>query len=169
MAQELNLTRSYVSELENNRKTIQEWVMQRLDILAKRPVSMRGPGVENPTLQEGSAEPPTDDDCRAYLDLFLERCGGRPDRLGWTYITLKETFPLNKWEQIAAASSGFSSISPSQAAESVSAAERAVDYERRSRSRSRGAGEPSERKSAPSPGASPGAKGPPTPPKQVPE
>lgn len=132
-------------------------------------------GDEPIELHEGPDTPLTGsvrEKCHLYLDRVLNGIGDDEDRQRWLYVELQRQFPLDELGPAAGRSTshhGFSSISPSQAAESVSAAERAVDYERRSRSRSRGAGEPSERKSAPSPGASPGAKGPPTPPKQVPE
>ena len=86
MAKALKMDRSYLSQLEGGRRTIDEYYLDRAETIAREQ-----PGA-NPT--EVSAQA-----CRAYLNQFLATCGNDPARLGWTLVELKERFPLDRWKK----------------------------------------------------------------------
>lgn len=102
MARELGLTRTYVSELENGKAPVQDYVLDRIEILAKRPEGMRGKLSENPhPLREDSSEygavHSIRNKCHAYLNQFLDICAADEARLHWTYVELQKHFPLSIW------------------------------------------------------------------------
>jgi len=95
MAQRLNLDPTYLSQLENGRREVDEFYVNRAEELARE--------FENASKLRESAEAifdaagqPTRESCLRYLHEFLETCTDSA-KLGWTAIELKEHFPLDKW------------------------------------------------------------------------
>jgi len=94
MAQKLNLDPTYLSQLENGRREVDEFYVNRAEELARE--------FENAHKLKASAEAifetgqPTRESCLRYLQQFLETCTDAA-KLGWTAIELKEHFPLDKW------------------------------------------------------------------------
>jgi transcriptional regulator with XRE-family HTH domain len=95
MAQKFNLDSSYISQLENGRRELDEFYVHRAEELARE--------FENTNKLKTSAEAifestgqPTRESCLHYLQQFLETCSDAA-KLGWTAIELKEHFPLDKW------------------------------------------------------------------------
>jgi transcriptional regulator with XRE-family HTH domain len=98
MAQKFNLDSSYVSQLENGRREVDEFYVHRAEELAME--------FERANKLKASAEAifdstgqPTRESCLRYLQQFLETCTDAA-KLGWTAIELKEHFPLDKWGQV---------------------------------------------------------------------
>ena len=99
MAQKLNLDPTYLSQLENGRREVDEFYVHRSEELARE--------FENANKVKASAEAifdstgqPTRESCLRYLQRFLETCTDAT-KLGWTAIELKEHFPLDKWAQLS--------------------------------------------------------------------
>lgn len=88
MASKLNLDPTYLSLLENGKRQVDDWYLQRAgELLADFEKSRIGEISESGVSRE---------DCRRYFERFLEKCDG-PARLGWLAVELKEHFPLDKW------------------------------------------------------------------------
>ena len=98
MAQKLNLDPTYLSQLENGRREVDEFYVNRAEELARE--------FENAHKLKASAEAifetgqPTRESCLRYLQQFLETCTDAA-KLGWTAIELKEHFPLDKWAHLS--------------------------------------------------------------------
>jgi len=87
MAKALKMDRSYLSQLEGGRRTIDDYYIERAEAIA-----VDHPASDSPAHVSAHA-------CRAYLNDFLATCGDDPARLGWTLIELKERFPLDRWKK----------------------------------------------------------------------
>ena len=91
MANKLNLDPTYLSLLENGKRTVDDWYLVRAgELLADFEKSKQG---EIGTLGGGGV---TRDDCRRYFERFLEKCNSHA-KLGWFAVELQERFPLDKW------------------------------------------------------------------------
>lgn len=105
----VHLDRSYISQLERGRRPIQPWLVERIDVLEKEDVySVNKPPLaaqDQPASLEGefheaaSHHQPTLEICLQYLRAFLEKCRHDPAKVAWTFVELKEHFPLNKWDK----------------------------------------------------------------------
>jgi transcriptional regulator with XRE-family HTH domain len=100
MAKKLNLDSSYLSQLENGRREVGKFYVERAEELARE--------FENANQFERSVEAtavssdyaaPTRESCLQYLDRFLDACTDAA-KLGWTLVELREHFPLGKWERL---------------------------------------------------------------------
>jgi transcriptional regulator with XRE-family HTH domain len=100
MAEKLNLDSTYLSQLENGRREVDEFYVQRAEELARE--------FENANKFKASAEAmressgyvtPTREGCLQYLQQFLEACTDAA-KLGWTAVELREHFPLDKWARL---------------------------------------------------------------------
>jgi len=87
MADALGLDSTYLSQLENGRREVDEWYLKRATEFEKS-------NEVNP-LHDADFKPSAEA-CMAYLKSFLETCND-PAKIGWTYIELREHFPMNKW------------------------------------------------------------------------
>jgi transcriptional regulator with XRE-family HTH domain len=100
MAQKLNLDSSYLSQLENGRREVDEFYVNRAEELAREFENANKLKASAQALFESSGQlVPTRESCLRYLQQFLETCTD-PAKLGWTAIELKEHFPLDKWAQL---------------------------------------------------------------------
>jgi transcriptional regulator with XRE-family HTH domain len=97
MAQELNLDSTYLSQLENGRREVNEFYVQRAEEMARER--------ENENRFRDSVEAAresldqaalTRESCLQYFQQFLNTCTDAT-KLGWTAVELKEHFPLDKW------------------------------------------------------------------------
>jgi len=100
MAQKLNLDSSYLSQLENGRREVDEFYVNRAEELAREFERVNKPRASAEAIRESAGEPaPTRESCLQYLQRFLETCTDAA-KLGWTAIELREHFPLDKWESL---------------------------------------------------------------------
>jgi transcriptional regulator with XRE-family HTH domain len=90
MAGHLGLDPSYLSQLENAVRPIDEWYLTRATDIEK-------------TIAKNQNLLPDRQKCVDYLEAYLETCGEDAAKLGWTLIVLKENFPLDRWGRAAAA------------------------------------------------------------------
>jgi transcriptional regulator with XRE-family HTH domain len=92
MAEALGLDPSYLSQLENGRRKLDDWYLKKASEFEKS----KAAGI----LGDGSAESyslqSTAESCIAYLREFLTTCKD-PAKIVWTYVELQEHFPLDKW------------------------------------------------------------------------
>ena len=100
MAQKLNLDSTYLSQLENGRREVDEFYVQRAEELARE--------FENANKSKGASEEiresmgrtePAHESCMEYFRKFLETCTDAA-KLGWTAVELKDHFPLDKWARL---------------------------------------------------------------------
>jgi len=97
MAQKLNLDSSYLSQLENGRREVDEFYVNRAEELAREFENGLKLTAATEAVFESTDQPsPTRESCLRYLQQFLETCTDAA-KLGWTAIELKEHFPLDKW------------------------------------------------------------------------
>ena len=97
MAQKLNLDSTYLSQLENGRREVDEFYVNRAEEMARefeRVNKLRASAEAN--FQSADQPTPTRESCIQYLQQFLETCTDAA-KLGWTAIELREHFPLDKW------------------------------------------------------------------------
>jgi len=100
MAQKLNLDSTYLSQLENGRREVDEFYVQRADELAREFENANKLRASAEAIQESLEQaPPSRETCLQYLQLFLETCTDAA-KLGWTAVELKEHFPLDKWTRL---------------------------------------------------------------------
>ncbi len=94
MAGILNLDPTYLSQLENGKREVDDWYVQRaaeLEAEFEKSKEVKG------TLNDGPGLPAaTRENCVGYLNKFLDTCD-EPSKLGWTLIELHEHFPMDKW------------------------------------------------------------------------
>jgi transcriptional regulator with XRE-family HTH domain len=104
MAKELGLNRSYLSQLENGARTIQPWVIKRLEEVelgADKGIAKIRSALKDALQGYGELTPSTAAMARAcmeYMAGFLERTGQDVVRLAWALDELHRRFPLDKWE-----------------------------------------------------------------------
>ena len=98
MAEKLNLDSTYLSQLENGRREVDEWYVKRAEELAREFENARQSKAD--VLREmSSGGTPSPASCLQYLQQFLETCTDAA-KLGWTAMELKENFPLDKWARL---------------------------------------------------------------------
>lgn len=160
MAQKLNLDPTYLSQLENGRREVDEFYVNRAEELARE--------FESASQLKASVEAifdamdqPTRESCLRYLQQFLETCTDAA-KLGWTAIELKEHFPLDKWAQL-------NSVPDAVAAQAATRAVAQVQNPGVVYGRSRKAASTSEKTSSRASRAGAASNAPPTPPKPAPK
>jgi DNA-binding XRE family transcriptional regulator len=116
MAEALGLDPSYLSQLENGRRKLDDWYLKKAGEFEKgKTTHMFGPGASESYSMQFTAE-----SCLSYLSQFLATCQD-PAKVVWTYVELQEHFPLDKWTALAAdANSEQPSASVAPAAKPVS-------------------------------------------------
>src|SRR4051794_17126188 len=97
MGQRLNLDPTYLSQLENGKREVDAFYVQRAEEMARefeRENKFQGTSdeVRDAITQAG----PSRESCLEYFREFLETCTDAA-RLGWTAVELKQHFPLDKW------------------------------------------------------------------------
>ncbi len=166
MADSLGLDPTYLSQLENAHRNVDDFYLSRATQLVRD--FEKANKVKDHSLQEeGEAYGISMvDRIRDYTNRVIHEYGTDPDRLAWIYVEMTRHFPLPAPKRQVPLSS--ESLSES-AGQFSAAAERALELEHQSHSRSPGAGAPSERKHEPSHGAAPESKGRQSPPARVPK
>jgi transcriptional regulator with XRE-family HTH domain len=162
MAQKLNLDSTYLSQLENGRREVDEFYVQRAEELARE--------FENVNKFKGAAETiremngqagPSREGCLEYVRQFLETCTDAA-KLGWTAVELKQHFPLDKWERL-------NSVPDAVAAQAASRAVAEVQHGGVVYGRSRKAASTSGKTSSRASRAGAASGSPPIPPKPAPK
>jgi transcriptional regulator with XRE-family HTH domain len=100
MAQKLNLDPTYLSQLENGRREVDEFYVQRAEELVREfenanRVKAPAAGIRDSSDEETLSR----ENCLQYFKTFLETCTDAA-KLGWTAIELKQHFPLDKWARL---------------------------------------------------------------------
>jgi transcriptional regulator with XRE-family HTH domain len=100
MAEKLNLDPTYISQLENGRREVDEFYVARAEELAREFAEVNKIKTSTDAMREspGNVEP-TRESCLHYLQQFLQTCTDAA-KLGWTAVELKEHFPLDKWARL---------------------------------------------------------------------
>jgi DNA-binding XRE family transcriptional regulator len=96
MAEALGLDPSYLSQLENGRRKLDDWYLKKASEFEK---SKSGGIITSGPADSYSLES-TAESCLAYLRQFLTSCKD-PAKIVWTYVELQEHFPLDKWAETA--------------------------------------------------------------------
>jgi len=162
MAQRLNLDSTYLSQLENGRREVDEFYVQRADELVREFENANKLKISTEAIRESLGQAvPSPESCLQYLQLFLETCTDAA-KLGWTAIELKEHFPLDKWARLNSLPDAVATQAATRAVAEVQ--KHSVVYGR-SRKAASTSGKTSSRASRA--GAPSGA--PPTPPKPAPK
>jgi transcriptional regulator with XRE-family HTH domain len=100
MAEKLNLDSSYLSQLENGRREVDEDYVLRAEELAREFENAgRFRATAGAIGTPASYDAPTRESCLRYLEQFLAACTDAA-KLGWTLVELREHFPLDKWERL---------------------------------------------------------------------
>jgi len=128
MAQKLNLDSTYLSQLENGRREVDEFYVQRADELAHEFENANKLRASAEALRESIGQAaPSRETCLQYLRLFLETCTDAA-KLGWTAVELKEHFPLDKWTRLSSLPDAVAAQAATQAVAEVQS--RSVIYGR---------------------------------------
>jgi transcriptional regulator with XRE-family HTH domain len=96
MAEALGLDPSYLSQLENGRRKLDDWYLKKASEFEKS----KSGGLIGASSEVYSLES-TAESCLAYLRQFLITCKD-PAKIVWTYVELQEHFPLDKWNEVEA-------------------------------------------------------------------
>lgn len=99
MAKALNLDKTYLSQLENGRRPVQDWVLEKAREIEKSTL------VKAQQAREAAASYSKDsihERCHQYLSQVLDACSGDEDRLRWTFVELKRHFPISSKPRSAA-------------------------------------------------------------------
>jgi transcriptional regulator with XRE-family HTH domain len=100
MAEKLNLDSTYLSQLENGRREVDEFYVQRAEEFVRDFENANKAKALMEALRESLGEgSPSRESCVQYLQQFLETCSDAA-KLGWTAVELKEHFPLDKWARL---------------------------------------------------------------------
>ena len=162
MAQRLNLDSSYLSQLENGRREVDEFYVNRAEELAREFEYATKLHASTTAIFDSTGElAPTRESCLRYLQRFLETCND-PAKLGWTAIELKEHFPLDKWAPL-------NSVPDAVAAQAATRAVAEVQKPGVIYARSRKAASTSGKTSSQASRAGAASNSPPTPPKPAPK
>jgi len=94
MAEALGLDPSYLSQLENGRRKLDDWYLKKATEFER---SKSGAIISTVSAEAYSLES-TAESCVAYLRQFLTTCKD-PAKIVWTYVELQEHFPLDKWAE----------------------------------------------------------------------
>lgn len=108
MADALGLDPSYLSQLENGRRKLDDWYLKKAGEFEKT----KATDIFGRVTPESFSLQSTAESCVAYLKQFLSNCK-EPAKIVWTYVELQEHFPLDKWSNPDA---DFSSKLPSVSA-----------------------------------------------------
>jgi transcriptional regulator with XRE-family HTH domain len=101
MAGKLNLDPTYLSQLENGRREVDDFYVQRAEELARERENASASKAPFVAMRESSGyAEPTRESCLQYLQEFLETCTDAT-KLGWTAVELMEHFPLDKWARLS--------------------------------------------------------------------
>jgi hypothetical protein len=103
----LGLDPSYLSQLENGRRKLDDWYLKKAGEFEKT----RTTDIFGRVTPESFSLQSTAESCITYLKQFLSTCK-EPAKVVWTYVELQEHFPLDKWSDPNA---DFSSKLPSAA------------------------------------------------------
>ena len=92
MAEALGLDPSYLSQLENGRRKLDDWYLKKAgEFEQSKSANIFGSVTPESYSLQSSAE-----SCITYLKQFLATCKD-PAKIVWTYVELQEHFPLDKW------------------------------------------------------------------------
>lgn len=91
MAEALGLDPSYLSQLENGRRKLDDWYLKKASEFEKNKMAAPFAAAPDSYSLQSTAEA-----CIAYLQQFLTTCKD-PAKIVWTYVELQEHFPLDKW------------------------------------------------------------------------
>jgi transcriptional regulator with XRE-family HTH domain len=162
MAQKLNLDPTYISQLENGRREVDEFYVARAEELAREFEEANKFKTSTDAMRDApGAMEPTRESCLQYLRQFLDACTDAA-KLGWTAVELKEHFPLDKWTRF---NSGPDAVAAQAAKRAVAEVQQpGVVY-----GRSRRAASTSGRISSRASRAGAPSSAPPTPPKPAPK
>ncbi len=95
MALKLMIERTYLSGIENGKKLPSERLINAINLVAKSLPDVYKVD-EDGERYEASSEPDRGD-CETYFDAFLDKAENVGGAIGWTYIELQESFPLDKF------------------------------------------------------------------------
>jgi transcriptional regulator with XRE-family HTH domain len=100
LAELLGLDATYLSQLENGHRRIDDWWVEKIKDLAASnfgfPNIVQSNPVPEAKFDDLNRKPVSKETCMAYLARFLDQCDS-PAKLGWAYYELQERFPLRKW------------------------------------------------------------------------
>jgi len=162
MAEKLNLDPTYISQLENGRREVDEFYVTRAEELAREFEAVNKIKSSTEAMRETAGHlEPTRESCLQYLRQFLEACTDAA-KLGWTAVELKEHFPLDKWARL-------NSVPDAVAAQAAKRAVAEVQQPGVVYGRSRRAASTSGRISSRASRAGAPSSAPPTPPKPAPK
>jgi len=167
MAERLGLDPTYLSQLENSHRNVDDFYLSRAAQVVED--FEKTNKVKGDVLREET--PPAlitsdlVDRIRGYINRVIHEYGTDQDRLSWILIELTRHFPLPARTQPAPSSESLYSA----AARFSSAAEKALELERPGHSRSPAVDVPIEQKSEPSPGGATESKGKQSPPGPAPK
>jgi DNA-binding XRE family transcriptional regulator len=109
MAEALGLDASYLSQLENGRRKLDDWYLKKAGEFEKGKTTK----IYDKSTPEAYSMQTSAESCIAYLTRFLATCK-EPAHVVWTYVELQQRFPLDKW---TAPEAEISSAQPSSAAD----------------------------------------------------
>jgi len=92
MAEALGLDPSYLSQLENGRRKLDDWYLKKASEFERN----KAAGLLGSASADSYSLQSTAESCIAYLRQFLTTCKD-PAKIVWTYVELQEHFPLDKW------------------------------------------------------------------------
>jgi len=162
MAGKLGLDSTYISQLENGRRKVGDFYVQRAEELVREFENQaRFTSARDTFAESGDHSTPSREICLHYLQLFLATCTD-PAKLGWTAVELKQHFPLDKWARL---NSVPDAVAAQAATRAVAEVQKPGVVYGRSRKAASTSGKTSSRASRA--GAASGA--PPTPPKPAPK
>jgi transcriptional regulator with XRE-family HTH domain len=92
MADALGLDPSYLSQLENGRRKLDDWYLKKAGEFEKAKTT----DIFGRVTPESFSLQSTAESCITYLRQFLSTCK-EPAKVVWTYVELQEHFPLDKW------------------------------------------------------------------------
>src|ERR1700722_8252255 len=98
MAEALGLDPSYLSQLENGRRKLDDWYLKKAGEFEKSKTA----NIFGSVTPESYSLQSTAESCVTYLKQFLGTCKD-PAKIVWTYVELQEHFPLDKWTDPKAA------------------------------------------------------------------
>jgi transcriptional regulator with XRE-family HTH domain len=92
MAEALGLDASYLSQLENGRRKLDDWYLKKAGEFEKGKTTK----IYDKSTPEAYSMQTTAESCLAYLTRFLGTCK-EPAHVVWTYVELQQRFPIEKW------------------------------------------------------------------------
>src|SRR5580692_3128962 len=92
MAEALGLDPSYLSQLENGRRKLDDWYLKKAGEFEKG----KSTKIYDKSTPEAYSMQTSAESCLAYLTRFLATCK-EPAQVVWTFVELQQRFPLEKW------------------------------------------------------------------------